>query len=220
MTDIELQPHQRQEDAQQQLPTLTQALVEPQITRSEDEQTEIDMEMNHNHKQEDDRQQFPTLTQALVHTRHQLPATTQSLVLASKLKIGELKTETILNIETSEKRWTNLLKLWGITDRLVTELIDHARGSPQDHQDYIKSGKQDEEIKKEYETLPNTRHKCGKKECEEEDQKLLEITWKNMEKTVLKESSREKERTDRGYLEWKEWLERDALERKEKQKRL
>ena len=118
-----------------------------------------------------------------------------------------------------DTRWAKSFKLWTITDQLVQQLILKINGSPPSQTEYQKAGNY-EELETDYNLLISKRHKCGNSIYEEEDEKLLEITKRNIEKTTRRVSSPEEERTDEGYLEWKAWVRRDMEEKESKKERL
>ena len=73
--------------------------------------------------------------------------------------------------------------------------------------------------------LAGTQHECGKRICQEEHDKMLEITRRNLDRLeqAQKETSPQEEheeggleRTDDEYKEWKEWRERDMKREKER----
>ena len=117
-----------------------------------------------------------------------------------------------------------MLQLWSNTDRLVRRIIAHAKGGKPDK--YQMDGKTMEKLQTDWNTLANHEHLCNSPICEEEDEKLLEITKRNIgrisqEKSLQEEQTYQEEgRTDRAYTEWKDWKTREGTRQKERLERL
>ena len=120
-------------------------------------------------------------------------------------------------------RWDLLLKLWSESDSLVRDLIAIAKGGP--HEEYQQEGKRTKRLENEWRNLAGIKHGCGKRVCQEEDEKMLEITRRNLDRLeqAQKETSLQEhqeqgglERTDKGYQEWKEWKDRDMRRERER----
>ena len=119
-----------------------------------------------------------------------------------------------LEADYCDVRWNKMLQLWSQSDRLVTELIAHAKGGRQNQPMYQLDGTTAEKMISEYVLMSSDKHECAKPACENNDSEMLKLIKKNLEKTIMKEtkleeiSSLEERRTDETYQEWKEWRRR------------
>ena len=131
-----------------------------------------------------------------------------------------------LEADYCEVRWNKMLQLWSQSDRLVTELIAHAKGETQGQPMYQLEGITAEKIISDYELISSDKHECARPTCEKDDSKMLKLIKKNLEKTIMKEtkleekSSHEEERVDETYQKWKEWRMRHEKEENMKKTRL